>query len=119
VVTAPVGWVARAFAGPSAATDPAAKVARFFSDPVGATHIGTAYLAVAPTENDATVLRAALAPEGEEPEAWWASVSVSELRRTIRKAAHADFAAGTVVDLEGWQLAPTEARLAALFTLSQ
>lgn len=48
-----------------------------------------------------------------------AGVGLPELQRTIRAAAHADFATGDVADLEGWQLARTEARLAALFTVTR
>ena len=90
-----------------------------FRDAAGTKRIGEAYLAVVPEERDASVLFAALAPEGETPDEWWAAVSVRELRRTMRAAAHADFAANAVVDLEGWQLARTECRLAALFTLTR
>ena len=115
---APIGWVGRAFGAPAAAANPSDKVARLFSDEAGTSRIGAAYLAVVPQENDATLLFAALAPTGEPPDEWWVGVGMRELRRTVRAAAHADFAAGDVVDLEGWQLARTEVRLAALFTVT-
>lgn len=114
----PITWVGRAFAAAPAAT-PADTLARLFRDAAGTKRIGEAYLAVVPEERDASVLFAALAPEGETPDEWWATVSVRELRRTVRIAAHADFATNAVVDLEGWQLARTECHLAALFALTR
>ena len=115
----PIGWVGRAFGAAATPTSPAEKVASLFSDPVGVARIGTAYLGVAPDEGSVDVLLAALAPAGQSPEEWWTAVGVRELRLTVRTAAHADFVAGDVVDLEGWQLARTEARLAALFVVTQ
>jgi hypothetical protein len=89
----------------------------FFSDPAAAMRIGSAYLAVVPQDGDVNLLLEALTPEGEVPAEWWASVTVDELRTTVRAAAHADFKAADVADVAGWQLARTEARLAALLTL--
>jgi hypothetical protein len=118
-VAAPIGWVGRAFAGPSATTTPTEKLAALLTDAEAMEHIGEAYLAGTPDERDATILFGALAPVGELPDAWWADVRLPELRRTMRAATHADFADGAVVDVGGWQLARTECRLAALFTLTR
>jgi hypothetical protein len=46
-------------------------------------------------------------------------VSIHDLRLAMRRAAHADFATGDVVDLEGWQLARSEGRLAALYKVTR
>jgi len=92
-------------------------VPRYFSDAGAAARIGGAYLAGVPEEGDVDLLLAALTPAGETPAQWWAGVTIPELQDTVRTQAHADFAAGHVVDLAGWQLARTEARLAALSTL--
>ena len=112
LAAAPVRAVARVRIGASAS--PSEKVARFFTNDAGAVRIGSVYLQAHPDEGDAETLFDALTPPGERPQQWWTSVSMGELRRTIRAAAHADFKSGDVVDLEGWQLARTEARLAAL-----
>jgi hypothetical protein len=119
VVAAPIGWVGRAFGASNAGLSPNDKVARLFSEAAGTRRIGEAYLAVAPEDNDATLLFRALAPDGEDPDEWWARVSVGELRREVRTRAHDDFITKDIVDLEGWQLSKTEARAAALFTLTQ
>ena len=118
-VVAPIGWVGRTFAGSTGtASTPNEKVARLFAGhPDGAKRIGGAYLAVAPEDNDATLLFRALAPDGEDADEWWAQVSVGELRREVRTRAHDDFITKDIIDLEGWQLALTEARLTALSTL--
>ncbi|MSO78149.1 MAG: hypothetical protein EXQ79_00905 [Acidimicrobiia bacterium] len=118
VAATPINWVGRAF-GAVPTASPADTLARLFRDAAGTERIGEAYLAVAPVERDASALFAALAPEGETPDEWWGHVGVAELRRTLRKRAHNDFAVNDVVDLEGWQLARTECRLAALFTLTR
>jgi len=121
VSVAPVGRLGRAFGsttvGPAAG--PAEVIASFFADADAAARIGAAYLSVVPAEGDVDFLLGALAPEGVTPEEWWAGVGLPELQRTIRAAAHADFATGDVADLEGWQLARAEARLAALFTVTR
>lgn len=119
VAAAPITWVGRAFGATRAGLSPTDKVGLLFPDAAGTRRIGEAYLAVAPEENDQTLLFQALAPPDQQFDEWWGQVGVAELRRTIRKAAHADFAESRVVDLEGWQLATTECRLAALFTLAQ
>jgi hypothetical protein len=119
-ITAPVAWVSRAFgATTGVAATPAEKVARFFTDDAGAARIGAAYVAAVPQEGEPDFLVTALTPAGETPDTWWAGVTVPELRRIVRAAAHTDFEAGTVADVEGWQLARTEARLAALFSLTR
>jgi hypothetical protein len=118
-VAAPIGWVGRAFAGPSATILPAEKLALLLTDAEATEHIGDAYLAGTPDEREAAVLYGVLTPVGQVPDLWWAGVALSELRRTMRTATHTDFANGAVVDVEGWQLARTESRLAALFTLTR
>jgi len=89
----------------------------FFADAAAAARIGAAYLAVAPAEGDADFLFTELAPVGAVPADYWATVTIDQLHLDIREAVHADFEAGEIVDIGGWQLAKTEARLAALSTL--
>ncbi|MEX0665647.1 MAG: hypothetical protein WD598_12895 [Acidimicrobiia bacterium] len=114
----PFGQLVRAsastVAGPFGA---GAVVGLFFSDAAAAARIGGAYLAVVPQEGDVNFLLEALTPEGEVTAEWWATVTLEELQQTVRDAAHADFKAEDVADVAGWQLARTEARLAALSTM--
>jgi hypothetical protein len=105
------------FVRPSAT--PAELLAQYFTDAVGTRRIGDAYVAVVPAESSADALLAALAPEGEDPAQWWASITLEKLQKPMRRRVHDDFEAGDVVDLDGWQLARTEARLAALYVLTQ
>lgn len=92
-------------------------LATYFADPAAVARIGAAYLAVAPADGDADLLLTELAPEGSVPADYWATVAIADLQVAIRDAVHADFEAGDIVDIGGWQLARTEARLAALSTL--
>lgn len=118
VATAPIGWVGRAFGASTAGLSATDKVARLFSDAAGTKRIGEAYLAVVPDDGDVELLLRAIAPPDEVPEEWWAQITVGELRREVRTRAHDEFIANDIVDLEGWLLAKTEARLAALFVVT-
>jgi hypothetical protein len=62
-----------------------------------------------------TTLLAEIAPPGTDPATWWSTIDQAGLVKQVRKRSHRDFANGDVVDLDGWQLAHTEARLAALW----
>jgi len=100
------------------AATPADLVGAFFSDAVGTRRIGTAYLQVAPTEASEAALITALAPPGQDPAQWWASIDLADLQKEARRRAHRDFKTPDVVDIGGWQLARTEARLAALWVVT-
>jgi hypothetical protein len=97
---------------------PSDLVGSFFSDAEATRRIGTAYLQVAPTEASETALITALAPPGEDPAQWWASIDLAALQKEVRRRAHRDFKTPDVVDIGGWQLARTEARLAALWVVT-
>ena len=101
------------------AASPEGLIERYFEDSDGTRRIGRAYLDLVPAEDAIDPLLAALAPEGEDPSEWWGAVTLGELRKEMRRRAHADFESGDVVDLAGWQLARTEARLAALWVITQ
>lgn len=90
-------------------------VGAYFADATGTRHIGAAYLTAFPADADATVLLSGVAPPDADPTAWWSTLDQPGLARRVRSASHRDFANGDVVDLDGWQIAHTEARLAALW----
>jgi len=72
--------------------------------------LGTHYRAATPVENNATTLRAALS----RGRWWWQRVMQGSLDDQVRD----DFASGRTVLVDGWVLALTEARQAALFSLT-
>jgi hypothetical protein len=74
--------------------------------------VGDAYLAAHPDEADAEVLAAALPADVD------AEGDPLRLMRAVEDAAAADYAAGRVVLVDGWRLAQTGARAAALVSLS-
>jgi hypothetical protein len=73
--------------------------------------IGTRYRAVAPNENTATALRAAISGSHHQKFPWIGSCSIEDQIRD-------DFAAGRTVVVGGWVLSETEARQCALYSLS-
>jgi hypothetical protein len=93
-------------------------VGAYFSDANSARLIGTTYLQLVPAEAAQATLMTALAPTGEDPTQWWATIDGSGLQKAMRKRVHADFATPDVIDLGGWQLARTECRLAALWSVT-
>lgn len=74
--------------------------------------VGEAYRAAYPDEDDVAVLLAAL-PQFEGLDAR----EVQQQLPTLRDQVRADFAGGDVVMVDGWLLAVTEARAAALVSL--
>ncbi len=77
------------------------------SDPDGARALGERYLAAFPDE------AAALAPLAAEVRRVGAD-GPAVLRRAVGRRIRADFAAGETVVLDGWVMARTEGRIAAL-----
>jgi hypothetical protein len=73
--------------------------------------IGTRYRAVAPNENTAAALRAAISSSQRQQFPWIG-------RKSIEEQVRDDFAAGRTVVVSGWILAETEARQCALYSLS-
>jgi hypothetical protein len=92
-------------AGTSPATDEP-------SDDEAIKRVGEAYRAAYPDEDDVEVLEAAL-PRFEG----LTGQQVQDQLSTLRDQVRADFAEGNVVMVDGWLLAATEARAAALVSL--
>lgn len=99
----------------TAAASPADVVGAYFSNAAGTQRIGAAYLAAYPADGDYETLLGEIAPPDAEPDTWWSTMDQAGLARQIRTRSHRDFASADVVVLDGWQLAHTEARLAALW----
>ena len=110
-----LGWFPRR-AWAQRTSDPRlAACLRLLPDPVSTAAVGRAYLERVPAERDAIVLLERLAiptsllPGGQE----------ATLRRWFRRRIRRDFEAGRIVEVEGWILARTEARLCGLVTASR
>ena len=73
--------------------------------------LGTHYRAATPSENSATALRAAIS-NAREPRLPLLG------KQSLDDQIHDDFAAGRTVVVDGWVLSVTEARQAALFSLT-
>ncbi len=104
-------------AGRATSADPDARarsLAALLRGGDGVGRIGVAYLAVTPEEGDVEALVRALAPPGSE----LARASSRRARRAaLLDAVRHDFAAGRVVELDGWRIARTEGRVCALWAL--
>ena len=74
--------------------------------------LGTDYRAATAGENNATTLRAALSRARSR--SWWQRVMHGSVDDQVRD----DFANGRTVLVDGWVLSLTEARQAALFSLT-
>jgi len=97
------------------ASTPGDLVGAYFTDPIGTQHIGAAFLAASATDTDVTTLLGEIAPSHADSATWWSTIGQAGLVKQVRKRSHRDFANGDVVELDGWQLAHTEARLAAIW----
>lgn len=96
---------------------PAERLAALLADRRAARRFGRGYLALAPHEADRSRLVghiAAALPAGAPA---LETASDDALRRLVADATVRDFAACRLVNLEGWYLALTEARLCALAAL--
>lgn len=80
---------------------------RFFADPEAARRVGEAYLELAPEDADTDLLDDALGVRDGTIDA-----------AGVRGRARADFDQGDVVDIDGWYLSRSEARLCALVALT-
>ncbi len=103
-------WRAAQAAAPSGGSLPA-----LFSDRAAAARLGALYLATHRDEaaRETLVARIAAAIQAAKP-GFDVSTARGELRQAVRMAIAADFAAARMVDVDGWLLAQTEARLYAL-----
>lgn len=96
--------------GASRSTGAASNAAALFDDPDAARRLGAAYLDGHGRENDRTVLigllqRNSVVLHGRDPDA----LGTLAARRVAEELRSGDF-----VEVEGWYMAPTEARLCAL-----
>jgi hypothetical protein len=106
-------------AGAAAGADGLGELPALFADPAALARIGAGAVRARPVGRDRRRIAAALAPAGAASPRWLATASAAELRAQLSSAVAADFAAGRIVDVAGWQLALTEARVAALFFLTR
>jgi hypothetical protein len=80
--------------------------------------VGEAVLASGSLDRGVVELAADVAPSGAaDPLGWCGEAEPEDLVEHVRAAAAGDFAAGTVVVVDGWRLARTEAALSALVAL--
>jgi hypothetical protein len=82
------------------------------ADEAGARRVGLAYLSQSPEERDRQVLVDLLIAG-----VVWPSLAGADVRTLIDARVRRDFASGDVVQLQGWMLSHTEARLCALAAL--
>lgn len=108
-----------------AACDPASSDAevdlgalrRVFTDHDGLDAVGRHAVAARVVGDDPRAIERALRPAGAAPD-WLRTTSPRSLRRRLDAAVAGDFEHGRVVDVAGWRLSLTEARVAALFHLA-
>lgn len=108
-------WASRWLGGTTAS--PAETLLAAFRHPESAAAIGRAYLAGHPQDADPDTLvenvTAGLRCRGCDPEA----AGRADLRQAIAREVRDDFAQGRVVNVDGWVLSATEARLCGLAAL--
>ena len=85
----------------------AAELTHFFRHPNSARHVGQAYLRLNPEEADLSHLLEILGANTAQP----------PLRPMLLAQLRQDFEAGRMVNVQGWMLAQTEARLCAVAAL--
>jgi hypothetical protein len=114
-----LGWFAprlraRAADEPESLT---AALLELVADEHGARHLGRRYLLARPGVPAGSALAAQIV--GADDDVGWLCASVDERRRRLAARVADDFAAGRVVELDGWVLAEAEAKLCALAALSR
>jgi hypothetical protein len=87
-------------------------------DPASAARVGRVYLEAYPAEARIESLVTGLTAGWGEDQPWLGCAGREALRARLRAQVRADFAAGRTVSVQGWRLAPTEARLFGLAALS-
>ncbi len=114
-----LAWLGLAlFPGRAAARWPDARLdacLRLFPEPAGAGLVGRAYLDRVPAERDAERLLELLAI----PQTLLRSGATQRLHRWVWERIRDDFEAGRTVEVGGWILAQTEARLCGLVTTTR
>jgi hypothetical protein len=105
-------WARR---GPESRVDTFAGRATAFIDDLGAARrLGRSYLEANPAEAGERQLERLLVEASSEWRAARGPVDVETMRALVRRDARRDFAEDRLVAVDGWYLARTEARLAAL-----
>ena len=108
-------WPAWACTRPSA--DPLAqRVAQLFSNEASATEIGRRYLALGTEPADIAMLAARVAGDRAAYQDL-CGVDADGLRKRLARQQRRDFAAGRMVNVDGWMLSLTEARACAIAAL--
>jgi hypothetical protein len=94
---------------------PAERLRRLLPHPESAQAVGLIYRAAFPAEVRSTVLVPLLLSSLSLDAGAVAGRSDASLRRAVAARVRADFAAGETVEIGGWMLSRTEARLCALW----
>jgi hypothetical protein len=103
----------RGRANPQAAT-----LLRLLSHPGAAAVVGREYLKVRPRESNAETLAALLHSALRLPGSRAGYGDAGDLRSVLRRRVREDFACGRTVEVRGWLLSETEARVCALACFS-
>ncbi|MEW5789882.1 MAG: hypothetical protein ACOY4L_07695 [Pseudomonadota bacterium] len=93
------------------------KLADFFTHRESARAVGRAYLHAMPTEADADRLAELICMAAPADRATLARASRRELRSLLQARQRQDFAEGRTIEVQGWLLSQTEARLCAIAAL--
>ena len=95
----------------------ASKLNGFFHDKDSARVVGREYLRIVPAEADALKLAELICAGRPERYAELSHASMVKVRRMLLHQQREDFDQGRIVNVKGWILSQTEARLCALATL--
>lgn len=106
------------FAGGRHAADPAGRLVETLRHRRSAATVGRAFLGQHPHEADARRLTTLLSDDLRRRRCDPAGARRTRLRTAISDQVRDDFAAGRVVNVRGWVLSATEARLCGLAALS-
>jgi hypothetical protein len=93
------------------------KLGSFFSHKESATKVGLEYLKSTPMEADIYLLSNLICSSNEEHRAKLLHADSRKLRELLRQRLCLDFEQDRIVNVQGWILAVTEARLCALAAL--
>ena len=93
-------------------------LAGFYSEPASAARVGQAVLSAVPAEATIEAVVAALAGDRRAELDALAASDPGGLRRLLREQHRRDFEDGRTVDIDGWVLSRTEARLCAVAALA-
>jgi len=107
---APLSWSCHRGVAPKAA------LAGFFDDRRSAAIVGRVYLNAQPEAVDADELVASIVDDSDRAHRDWNALwrDPDAMREALRERHREDLARGDVVDVDGWLLSLTEARLCAL-----